>query len=546
MYTFDNSGFNTQTERLEQRTGEIVEVLRDGNVWKIGNGISLLLGCSGLLLGNVALSPLVLLLLFGNIAGAIVAYLSYCLHESETLGILPNFLPLVGGMESDTLSGLLTNKERLHHQAVTHLGIEKVKAIELAGGLPRLLELVEDLIDHPEAHNPVIYTRLMREINQSISLAPSDRPSPRRRGLPTSNPVDLQEENNYPVATADNLPPIRDLPREISTLKRHVLFVASTTSGKTTALTQVIAHALNQGYQVTALDGKGNLSLKDSGAVYRHCNTPERAVDAIDILERTVSTMRTRQDLALKGHTDFTPISIMIDELNLIRAFLKQDSKESLDTFSSLLVHLLLQGASYEIFFRLSAHTSRLPKLGLDGGEADSLSFIALGRGGSYESLEDVLEWQINGRKSEKFQDELDNLIHSDFRETLCFSTIAPMGFFRLPFVDRTATAFTPPTELDIRSSLDRLYQSSTAQEPPAQQRQFTPSPKPPLESPLKEIYEFARKQEIVKARDVQNYVTGCKKIPPYEIRSYFQQLEEMEYGYTEGEGSQLSFSVYS
>lgn len=348
-----------------------------------------------------------------------------------------------------------------------------------------------------------------------------------------------QAHHQKELPPAGELPPIRDLGLEIANLKRHVIFVASTTSGKTTLMTQVIANSAKLPHQLIVIDGKGDRRLVQGVSKYYQANTSERAVQVIAVLENLAAELGARQDLAMQGQDKFPPITLIIDELNLIRIFLGQSSKEDLTMFTRLLTHLLLQGASAKIFLRVSAHTSRVNALGLDGGVLDSLSFIALGRGGSFESLEDLLEYQVKGRKSRKFQDELDVLFSADFDETLIFSTLKPMGFFRLPLVTPAVVVGSNPQTQnnqdvqDVRSQLNRIYQQS-------------PAPDTKLEFPLGEIVELSKKQGTIKARDCQNNVTGLKKVSPDEIRSYFRLLNELEYGYCEGEASQLSFCAYS
>lgn len=530
----------SKTTKLLEKIDTMATVYESGNNWKIGSGILATPGLIGLILGgSLGLNPLIGLAFLCGTSGAIAAWISYAFAEATEVKALPKLGLYTGDHD---LLPQLTGLENTHYLALERFGIDFVEMIEAKGWLPQLLTAIKDidLSRVPDDQHDRYHHKCMQKIREVYLLsAAHETPSPRgNRNLSESSPVDPPGETQgtidrylTPAAVADNIPKIRDLPQEIATLKRHVLFVASTTSGKTTALTQVISHALGSGHQVTVLDGKGNLALKNSGAVYRHCNTPERAMDAIEILEKVVATMETRQDLALRGHTDFTPISIIIDELNLIRAFLKKISKEALAAFDELIVHILLQGAAGNIFLRLAAHTSRLPKLGLDGGEADSLSFVALGRNGSYESLEDCLDNQVNGRKSKKFQDDLDGLIHESFRETLAFSTIAPMGFYRLPWVDQSPAAFAPKPELDIRSSLDRLYQSATAPEPTAIPE--TPKSKidllsdSDLESLLEKVLAYSRRKEKVKPSDITSGLRICRGYSAPEIMQLFNYLDE-------------------
>lgn len=349
--------------------------------------------------------------------------------------------------------------------------------------------------------------------------------------LPQSQPVQGSTQNTTPP---EELPPVKDLGREIAELKRHVIFVASTTSGKTTLITQVISHAKGLGHRVVVIDGKGDRRLTVGADQYHQANTPERAREAIGILQELVNKMGIRQDQALLGKDSADPITLIIDELNLIRIFLGQSSKEDLTMFTQLLTHLLLQGASAKIYLRVSAHTSRVNALGLDGGVLDSLSFIALGRGGAFESLEDLLEYQIKGRKSRRYQDELDGLFNLDFAETLVFSTLKPMGFFRLPLVTPAVVTTPqhyqqPQNDQELRSQLDRIYQQSPAPEPDYSEPENA-------DELMEKILEYAKKKGTVTPSQCKSNIRALKQTTTEQIRALFRLLVIAELGSVNGD----------
>jgi hypothetical protein len=67
---------------------------------------------------------------------------------------------------------------------------------------------------------------------------------------------------------------------------------------------------------------------------------------------------------------------------------------------------------------------------GWNTGVLDSVSFLALGRKGAYDSIEDLIQYQIKGKKAKDYQEQLDGLRGQEFNETLILTTLAPMGFY--------------------------------------------------------------------------------------------------------------------
>ena len=501
MYTFEDTGFN-QTEKLEQRTEEILETLRDGNVWRYGNGISLSIGVLGLLLGNVTLSPLVLLLLSGNVLGAVFGYFGYCLDESETLGILPNFLPIIGGEEETTLSGLLTEKERLHFQAVKFLGAKKVTKIEQAGGLDILLDQIEDLADHPEAHTPAVYSKLMRSIKDGIILGEgSDRPA-RQRSLPNP-PVDPWDSEGVTDRLA--LPVATDSTFNWATItKRPHLFVLGDTGSGKTALTQwLVTTHYPRASEVLVLDPH---DVKGQWGEFS-CVGRGRNFDAIELaLEKLVNEMDTRY---ATGSYEHPPKIVIIEEIPAIAANCK--------TAMSSIACLALEARKVKIFLIVLSQGWEVESLGLKGKGSvrDSFCFISLGEFAKKKAKDLGVSQQIKSIDRPCFVgDEL--------------ATVPELNGYALA------------KEPDIRSSLDRLYDSATAAEPTINQpTPIEDSPNPSkidalsdaiLDELLIKVLDYAKRKERVKPSDITSGIRAMREYKSSDIMQLFYFLE--------GEGS--------
>lgn len=449
------------TEALESKAIEIIETLKEGNNWKVGN--SVLFGTSALGLvaaGGGVVSPFVGLMLAAGGVSSLVSYITYCLKESEVLEVNPMWIPLIGGEEETTLGDILTERQQCHWNLIQGLGIKKVKVLEQSGYLEDAIEALAgvDVSELPLEKQDSARKAATRQVLAAFNMAGrraideySDIPktpaiSPRTVSAGINEaPFDggYLESKSTPAATdyrgynpEDDLPEVYDIAFDIADSKKHILIVASTTSGKSTLLSEVLRYSNQMEHHITILDGKGNRAFASSGAIYRQCNTPERALMAIKELRILATTLKTRIDVHMAtGQTDFTPITILVDEINVIRSLL---DKNSLKEFTDLFKLLLLQGASSKMFIRASSHTSRLAQLGLDGGEADSLGLVSLGRDGCYESIEDMIRYNVTDRERQSVNDSLGRICRGEnFRETLCLSHLKKRGFLRSPWLEK-------------------------------------------------------------------------------------------------------------
>lgn len=258
-------------------------------------------------------------------------------------------------------------------------------------------------------------------------------------------------------------PPIRDLAHDIAHFDPHVAIVAESRSGKTTVLIAAIEEALKIGHTVYLFDGKGDLRLeKIQGIHYYKCNLPERVTNYLEVIRGLVAELGTRQDT----HTG-EPVSVFIDEWNLIRLRATQDSKETAKSWSQSLIEILLQGAAERFYLRVSAHTSRIQDWGEEWntGILDSLKFVSLGRNGQYDSIEDLIRYQITSpREAKQYQELLDQYRQIEMAEPLTLTTIPKRGFYKVPFYavrQDFGTAFTPEPTKSLEKAQEASFQDS-------------------------------------------------------------------------------------
>lgn len=267
-------------------------------------------------------------------------------------------------------------------------------------------------------------------------------------------------------ALREALPPLRNLADEIARYDGHTAIVAKTRSGKTTLLLGIIQQALELGHQIYLIDGKGDERLKAIlGITYLQCNRPDRVPATLELLGELLEELGQRQD-GKQGQA----ITLLIDEHNLVLDSVGDaGGKDAATGYARTTKRLILQGAAARIYVRASNHTSRVEDWGWNTGVLDSLSFLALGREGAYESLEDLIQYQMKGQKKKQFQEELDALRCLQFSEPLALTTLKPLQFCRVPAsaslslsapVQQQATPPRLPSkehETDIRVQLEWL-----------------------------------------------------------------------------------------
>ncbi|MGI0489359.1 hypothetical protein ACN4EK_28425 [Pantanalinema rosaneae CENA516] len=306
---------------------------------------------------------------------------------------------------------------------------------------------------------------------------------------PTYPPATEMPMGTTPQQQHAPLPPHRNLATEMVQLDGHVAMVSKTRSGKTTLLVRAIEESLAAGHQVLVLDGKGDKRLKAiPGIQYVHVNIPERVPNAFAALDEILDELTDRQEVPGQPHPT---ISVLIDEYNLILDACRdtgtgKKGEEVAKAFARRSKRILLQGAAEKVYLRATAHTSRVEDWGWNTGVLDSLSFLALGRNGALESLEDLLKYQITGKRAREFRVQLDALYELTIAEPIVLTTLAPAGFYRLPFYGHSPESPPNPSRIhsesnsDARTMLERCWQQDLSESNSPESPEFDSAHAPP------------------------------------------------------------------
>lgn len=274
------------------------------------------------------------------------------------------------------------------------------------------------------------------QVGTSGAIATASPAVPVGYGQPMAWEQDLQQAGMQQAQ--DALPPYRDLAEELSQYPRHVALVCKTQSGKTTLLTKAILRDLENGRQVFVIDGKGSAELKRiPGINYILANHPDKVDKAIACVQWVLNEIVKRYDEEYKE----PGITLYIDENNNILRFLKfagiegTDGTKRDDKWWGIQTELIVtQGASANVRFRATAHTSRCENWNWNTGIMDNISFIALARQGEYESIDDLIEYQVPKRNKAEWAGQLEQFRPLQLQEPIAASLLPPHGFYRVPF----------------------------------------------------------------------------------------------------------------
>jgi len=506
----------TQTGKLVKKVQAIEEQIDAGNTIRYVSGINAAVATAGLVLGSTAISPLVSLLFLIGGAGAISAYCSYALYESAKLKIIPVWMPTTSGEVDQVLAEILPTSEKILWAAIDNFGAEAVEDLEKQGHLDYLLRSIkgikvrsretaledfEGAIEQIGNHYFPKQSRLPKIPDTPKSVQGGNSrlgSSHNRESPPTKQPDDLNLEDNH--RTSDRVATAIDQ-FDWSTITRrpHLFVLGDTGSGKTSLVQWLIKTHYPQSSEVLVLDPhdkKGQWG--DFPTIGRGRN-----FDAVELaLEKMVEEMDRRYGT---GDYDHPPKILIIEEIPAIAANCK--------TAMSSIACLTLEARKVGIFLILLSQGWEVDSLGIKGKGSIRKSFLFISLG----------EFAIEKGK----ELGLSQLISQHDRPCFVGNAVAIV-----PELDGYTLAKSEPR--DNRELLEVCLDRSTA---PTQDKN--------LEFPLQEIVELSKSKGMVKARDIQNNIAGTKKISPTEIREIFIQLEDLEYGYCEGEGITLGFAAY-
>jgi len=526
----------TKTDKLLDKIDRMATVYESGNNWKISSGLLATPGLAGLILGgSLGLNPLIGLAFLCGVSGSIAAWISYAYAESSEVKALPKFGLFTGDHDLlPQLSGL----EQTHYLALNRFGVDFVQAIEAYGWLPQLLTAIKDidLSRIPDDQQDRYHHRSMQKIREvytlpaaPVSIAPTPTRTPQAQ-----TPRGLSPETVEVSGGSIALPPVRDLADNIASGETHCCIVAKPRSGKSTLLLEIIKASSTS--KIYLIDAKGDdLRLRSTAATFLLCNESAKVPPVMNLFREIESELIARQSGAEKY-----PITLIVDEINMLRFAINAHDSKELEKFTEILIRLLWQGLSAGVKVVFSSHSSRCKTLGIDTAMLDALSFVSLGRNRKYESLEDLLEHQISGRKSRKLQEYLDSIAATPIQETLALSTLEGVDFYRLPMVNDSPLPQSQPR--DNRELLEFCLDRSTA--PPAETRQPTTSTNvskidslddPTLEDLLQKVLAYAKRKERIKPSEITAGLRSCRGYSAQEILQLFNYLEEAGDGFVRG-----------
>jgi len=347
------------------------------------------------------------------------------------------------------------------------------------------------------------------------------------------------EPNYYESAVEADLPPVEDLARVIAESNRNVMIVAQSQAGKTTLLVESIRHFSRLGYMVTLFDGKADPRLTEN-TTYVSINMASLVSDFQRRIAGFGTMLETRMNQVKGGYaaSNFTPVLVVFEEYNVIRALLRRNT-EALAELDSFVYSLICQGLAYRMRMIITTHSSRLAALGIDGCIADNLSFVSLGRDQAYESIEDCLKYQIDSTNTrDRLRAKLTNIEGTEIQETLALTTLGKTRIVRLPIVEKSfpMAAQNPPSTLE---SLEQAYDNSPDELDNEQNIEL-------LDEESLSILNFARKNsETITARLVQQKIVKFKTTDSEIVRDIFVELAEAGFGVTVGEGKRLGFQAH-
>ena len=527
----------TKTEKLLDKIDRMATVYESGNNWKISSGLLATPGLAGLILGgSLGLNPLIGLAFLCGVSGSIAAWISYAYAESSEAKALPKFGLFTGDHDLlPQLSGL----EQTHYLALNRFGVDFVQAIEAYGWLPQLLTAIKDidLSRVPDDQQDRYHHRSMQKIREVYALpaAPETQQRTPARTPQAQTPRGLSPETVEVSGGSIALPPVRDLADNIASGETHCCIVAKPRSGKSTLLLEIIKASSTS--KIYLIDSKGDdLRLRSTAATFLLCNESGKVPPVMNLFREIESELIARQSGAEKY-----PITLIVDEINMLRFAINAHDSKELEEFTEILIRLLWQGLSAGVKVVFSSHSSRCKTLGIDTAMLDALSFVSLGRNRKYESLEDLLEHQISGRKSRKLQEYLDSIATLAIQETLALSTLEGVDFYRLPMVNDSPLSQSQPR--DSRELLEFCLDRSTA--PPAETRHPTTSTNvskidsitdQEIGELMGKILGYATKQGSVTPSQAKANIRFLREYSTTEIKQLFSYLVEDSQGDVNGE----------
>jgi len=312
------------------------------------------------------------------------------------------------------------------------------------------------------------------------------------------------------------LPEVADIRKALA--KPHMLILGETGSGKSTLVKFLVASASCPSIVLdphAAPDDWQGMKVIGAGRKYQAIG------DEISLL---VELMDSRYEDRNQGQKNFVPLLVIIDEFPAIAATLGK-------SFTEQIMLLVRESRKVAIKLVILSQGAEVKTLGIDGQGSirECFAIVAIGKFATARAKslgDDAIKSMLTASKYPAMLDDLPCALPEIDRLTLP----------RLPLPPDYQALLTVPVDnalSPVFSSVDNpstLVNSSTRQQ---------------LSTDLSTIIEYAKKQNgAVSARSVKQNIRMFRDASTAEIRNYFRQLADKNYGIVRGDMDSLEFAA--
>jgi hypothetical protein len=317
-----------------------------------------------------------------------------------------------------------------------------------------------------------------------------------------------------PETAAIASPEFSDIRKALS--KPHMLILGETGAGKSTLVKYLVsqssASAIVLDPHASANDWKG-MTVIGAGREYQEIG---------EEVNRLVKLMDDRYKARKKGQLNFVPLLVIIDEFPAIAAALGK-------SFTEAILLLVREARKIGIKLIILSIGSEVKSLGIEGQGSirECFAIVSLGKFATARAKSLGDESIKAALRAAKYAAMLDDL-------PCALPEIDRVDLQRFPLPPDYQSLLTASHVDTLKPSFSSVDNVSTLVNTSTCQR---------LSTPLSTIIEYAKKQNgFVSARTVKQNIRMFRDTSTAEIRDYFQQLVDNNYGVVKGFQDNLEF----
>jgi hypothetical protein len=327
----------------------------------------------------------------------------------------------------------------------------------------------------------------------------------------------VESAMRVPESQAIALPVVADIRKALS--KPHMLILGETGSGKSTLVKFLVASASCPSIVLdphAAPDDWQGMKVIGAGRKYQ---------DIGDEVSRLVALMDVRYDERSNGQKQFIPLLVIIDEFPAIASTLGK-------AFTEQIMLLVRESRKVAIKLVILSQGAEVKTLGIDGQGSirECFAIVAIGKFATARAKslnDDAIKSMLAASKYPAMLDDLPCALPEIDRLTLPRLPLPPdyLSLLTVSHVDSLKPSF---SSVD---NLSTLVNSSTCQQ---------------LSTALSTILDYAKKQNgYLSARTVKQNIRLFRDESTAQIRAYFQELSDKNYGTAKGGNDNLEFILY-